>query len=199
MNFQISADKVVALSRCDQFSEAAIRKMFADHNANEVDLITWSGLEIPLPVKVFIALQDEFFTEEEFRELAIEYAQRAANQHPEVAANHFVTGALAALHSQVSIRRSAGAMALMANHADSMVTGYRAAVLAMVPPGTPSAAALPVNAAYEAVWCATFHHAAISCRNAASCAVAAVPKPQADAELQWILDTAVAKAKARGA
>lgn len=199
MNFQISADKVVELSHCDQFSEAAIRKMFADHNATEVDLVTWSGLEIPLPVKVFIALQDDFFTEEEFRELAVAYAQRAASQHPEVAANHFVMGAIAALHSQLSVRRSPGAMALMATHADSMVTGYRAAVYAMVPSGTPSAATLPVNAAYEAVWCATFHHAGISCRNAASCAVAAVPKAQADAELQWVLDTAVAKTKARGA
>ena len=197
MNFQMSEDKVIHLSRCDQFTEAAIRQMFADHHATEVDLVTLSGLPIPLTVKVFLALQQEFFTGEEFRELAIVYAQRAASHHPSVSSNHFVVNALTAYHSQLSLSRTANALSATVSHADMQVSGYRAAVKAMVPPGIPAPAAFAATSAFEAVWCAGFSAAGVACRNAASCAVAAVEKPQADAEYQWVLDTAVAKTKAR--
>jgi len=202
MSFTMSADKVVLFSRCDQFPETTIRKMFADHKADAVDLPTLAGLDIPLPVKVFLGLQDDFFTAEEFRDLAIAFAQRAANNHPTVATNHFVISALAAYTNQVSINRTTDAAAV-GSHAALQVAGYRAAVKAMADHKTDQSNTLATSqettAAIEAVWCAGYEAAGIACRNAASCAVAAVEKPLADAEYQWVLDTAVAKTKARTA
>ena len=58
---------------------------------------------------------------------------------------------------------------------------------------------LKTVAAYEAVWFAGYESQGIACRNAASCAVASVAKPQADGVLQWILDNAVAVTQARAA
>ncbi|WP_338523788.1 hypothetical protein NUH87_29425 [Pseudomonas batumici] len=200
MSYTMSVDRVIQLSRCDDFPEATIRQMFAAHKATELPLPVLATLEIPLSVKVFLALQDEFFSPEEFRELAVQFAKRAAAHDTAVAGNHFVTSALAAYDQLLTQSRAKAVQGVLAKAA-MQVSGYRAAVKAMIQPDANGGVkpALQAVAAYEAVWFAGYETNGIACRNAASCAVAAVPKPQADAELQWVLKEAVDKTLARAA
>lgn len=212
MSYTMSVDRVIQLARCDDFPEAKIREMFAQHNATELPLEFLATLPIPLPVKVYLALQDEFFSEEEFRELSLAFAKRAASSHPAVESNHFVSSVISAYEQALVQTRSPGhGVALHAN-IRQQVEGYRGAVKALLGPltqalrnsnsnlnsnsnGTP----LHTVAAYEAVWFAGYEHCGIACRNAASCAVAAVPKVEADAALQYVLDNALAVTQARAA
>ncbi|MCE5993835.1 hypothetical protein SE916_11645 [Pseudomonas sp. 5FOS] len=205
MSYTMSVDRVIQLARCDDFPEAKIREMFAQYSATELPLEILATLPIPLPVKVYLALQDEFFSETEFRELSLAFAKHAASSDPVVGSNHFVSSTINAYEQAlVETRSLPRGVALNAN-IRQQVEGYRGAVKALMEPlsqglrsgssGTP----LHTVAAYEAVWFAGYEHYGIACRNAASCAVAAVPKVEADAALQWVLDNAVAVTKARAA
>ncbi|WP_409284789.1 hypothetical protein [Pseudomonas protegens] len=209
MSYTMSVDRVIQLARCDDFPEAKIREMFAQHHATELPLDVLATLPIPLPVKVYLALQDEFFSDAEFRELALAFAKYAASSDPAVESNHFVSSAINAYQQAlVETRSLARGVALNAT-TRQQVEGYRGAVKALMEPlaqalrssksSTNSGAPLHTVAAYEAVWFAGYEHLGIACRNAASCAVAAVPKAQADAALQWVLDNAVAVTQARAA
>ncbi|GAB7529258.1 hypothetical protein PS3A_16670 [Pseudomonas sp. 3A(2025)] len=199
MTYTMSVERVIQLSRCDDFPEDKIRQMFAAHHATELPLPVLATLPIPLSVKVFLALQDEFFSAEEFRELAIDFARRAASHSTEVSGNHFVASALSAYDHQFVQNRSNALQGPQAAAAAMQVSGYRAAVKAMIHPDA-NGGATPgqqVVAAFESVWFAGYDTQGIACRNSASCAVAAVQKPQADAELEWVLNAAVAKTQAR--
>ncbi|NBF01930.1 hypothetical protein GV819_06465 [Pseudomonas sp. Fl5BN2] len=204
MSYTMSVDRVIQLARCDDFPEAKIREMFAQYNATELPLEILATLPIPLPVKVFLALQDEFFSEAEFRELSLAFAKHAASSDPAVESNHFVSSVISAYEQALLETRSlARGVALNAN-TRQQVEGYRGAVKALMEPMTQalrSGNGAPLNtvAAYEAVWFAGYEHYGIACRNAASCSVAAVPKVKADAALQWVLDNAVAVTQARAA
>ncbi|AZC31108.1 hypothetical protein PUP68_16815 [Pseudomonas chlororaphis] len=206
MSYTMSVDRVIQLARCDDFPEAKIREMFAQYNATELPLEILATLPIPLPVKVFLALQDEFFSEAEFRELSLAFAKHAASSDPAVESNHFVSSVISAYEQALLETRSlARGVALNAN-TRQQVEGYRGAVKALMEPltqalrsGSGNGAPLHTVAAYEAVWFAGYEHYGIACRNAASCAVAAVPKVEADAALQWVLDNAVAVTQARAA
>ncbi|ROM24225.1 hypothetical protein BK644_19340 [Pseudomonas protegens] len=200
----MSVDRVVQLARCDDFPEAKIREMFAQYSATELPLEILATLPIPLPVKVFLALQDEFFSEAEFCQLSLAFAKHAASSDPAVESNHFVSSVISAYEQALLETRSlARGVALNAN-TRQQVEGYRGAVKALMEPLTQalrsgSGAPLHTVAAYEAVWFAGYEHYGIACRNAASCAVAAVPKVEADAAQQWVLDNAVAVTQARAA
>lgn len=206
MSYTMSVDRVIQLARCDDFPEAKIREMFAQYNATELPLEILATLPIPLPVKVYLALQDEFFSEAEFRELSLAFAKHAASSDPAVQSNHFVSSTISAYEQAlVETRSLAHGVALNAS-IRQQVEGYRGAVKALMEPltqalrsGNGSGAPLHTIAAYEAVWFAGYEHHGIACRNAASCAVAAVPKEQADAALQWVLDSAVAVTQSRAA
>jgi len=204
MSYTMSVDRVVQLARCDDFPEAKIREMFAQYSATELPLEILATLPIPLPVKVFLALQDEFFSEAEFCQLSLAFAKHAASSDPAVESNHFVSSVISAYEQALLETRSlARGVALNAN-TRQQVEGYRGAVKALMEPLTKalrsgSGAPLHTVAAYEAVWFAGYEHYGIACRNAASCAVAAVPKVEADAAQQWVLDNAVAVTQARAA
>ncbi|SCZ54098.1 MULTISPECIES: hypothetical protein [Pseudomonas] len=206
MSYTMSVDRVVQLARCDDFPEAKIREMFAQYSATELPLEILATLPIPLPVKVFLALQDEFFSEAEFCQLSLAFAKHAASSDPAVESNHFVSSVISAYEQALLETRSlARGVALNAN-TRQQVEGYRGAVKALMEPltqalrsGSGNGAPLHTVAAYEAVWFAGYEHYGIACRNAASCAVAAVPKVEADAAQQWVLDNAVAVTQARAA
>lgn len=206
MSYTMSVDRVIQLARCDDFPEAKIREMFAQYSATELPLQILATLPIPLPVRVYLALQDEFFSEPEFRELSLAFAKHAASNNPEVESNHFVSSAISAYEQALlETRNLAHGVALNVN-VRQQVEGYRGAVKALMEPltqvlrsGNASGEPLHTVAAYESVWFAGYEHPGIACRNAASCAVAAVPKAAADGVLQWVLDNAVAVTQARAA
>ncbi|MGE8407436.1 MAG: hypothetical protein ACN6QH_10395 [Pseudomonas sp.] len=204
MSYTMSVDRVIQLARCNDFPEATIRQMFAEYNATELPLPVLATLPIPLPVKVFLGLQDEFFTAQEFRELALAFAKRATQDNPKVESDFFVGKTLEAYEHVVQATRAPTLNATLDSQLTQLVTGYRGAVKALMEPLSKALKntetdVLKTVAAYEAVWFAGYESQGIACRNAASCAVASVAKPQADGVLQWILDNAVAVTQARAA
>lgn len=204
MSYTMSVDRVIQLARCNDFPEATIRQMFAEYNATELPLPVLATLPIPLPVKVFLGLQDEFFTAQEFRELALAFAKRATQDNPKVESDFFVGKTLEAYEHVVQAIRAPTLNATLDSQLTQLVTGYRGAVKALMEPLSKALKntetdVLKTVAAYEAVWFAGYESQGIACRNAASCAVASVAKPQADGVLQWILDNAVAVTQARAA
>lgn len=204
MSYTMSVDRVIQLARCNDFPEATIRQMFAEYNATELPLPVLATLPIPLPVKVFLGLQDEFFTAQEFRELALAFAKRATQDNPKVESDFFVGKTLEAYEHVVQATRALTLNATLDSQLTQLVTGYRGAVKALMEPLSKALKntetdVLKTVAAYEAVWFAGYESQGIACRNAASCAVASVAKPQADGVLQWILDNAVAVTQARAA
>lgn len=204
MSYTMSVDRVIQLARCDDFPEATIRQMFADHNATELPLDVLATLPIPLSVKVFLGLQDEFFSTEEFRELAVAFAKRAATENPAVDNDYFVGKTLEVYEQAVQATRTLKLGAALDAQLSQLLTGYRGAIKALTEPlsralQNNSGEQLQTIAAYEAVWFAGYESQGIACRNAASCAVASVPKPDADGVLQWVLDNAVAVTQARAA
>lgn len=202
MSYTMSVDRVIELARCDDFPEATIRQMFADHNATELPLPVLATLPIPLSVKVFLGLQDEFFEPAEFRELAVEFAKRSVQENPKAQSDFFVGKVLEAYQQVVQASRTLQVGAALDAQLTQLVTGYRGAIKALTEPlnkalQSDSSAQVTLVAAYEAVWFAGYESQGIACRNAASCAVASVAKPEADGVLQWVLDTAVALTQAR--
>lgn len=202
MSYTMSVDRVIQLARCDDFPEATIRQMFADHNATELPLPVLATLPIPLSVKVFLGLQDEFFEDGEFRELAVAFAKRAVQENPKAESDYFVGKVLEAYEHVVQATRTLKSGAALDSQLSQLVTGYRGAIKALTEPldqavKSGSVAQVTLVAAYEAVWFAGYESHGIACRNAASCAVASVPKPEADGVLQWALDNAVSVTEAR--